>query len=176
MKYRFIMLFAITVVVTSTTALQADWASFSNQWKLDYARNRCWPSPFVELDRDSVRNYYHQMTMAGIRLQNTLGENHFHPESHQITRGGEMKVRQILMGSEGRRAVFVLRGLTEDQTEARLQSTRDAVFRLVGDADATEFYVTGNEPIPRPADYIDDIYRSERSSIPAPRLPAAVAP
>ena len=156
---------------------QAGWNEMWGRVRLDYARNKCWPSPFVEQDRASVRNYFDQMTASGIRLQNTLSDQYFEPVNNEIvlTHSGKLKVRQILMLAEDRRVVFVMRGLTEEETNTRIAAVHVALKELVGNADATEVLVSPNQPIGRSADYIDDVYRRERATIPAPRLPANTA-
>ncbi|PQO30490.1 hypothetical protein DTL21_24380 [Bremerella cremea] len=153
---------------------QAGWNEFWDRVHIDYARNKCWPSPFVEQDRASVRNYFATMTASGIRLQNTLGDHFFEPANNDIvlTPAGKLKVRQILMSAEDRRMIFVMRGLTEEETNVRIAAVQTAMQELVGNADATEVLVSPNQPIGRSADYIDDVYRRERATIPAPRLPS----
>ncbi|MEW4561873.1 hypothetical protein AB1K70_05065 [Bremerella sp. JC770] len=151
---------------------QAGWHEFWDRAHLDYARNKCWPSPFVEQDRASVNNYYTQMTATGIRLQNTLSDHYFDQETGELTRAGQMKIRTILMNSEGRRDIFVMQGLTRPETESRIAAVKAGLTELVGSPDATAIYVSPDQPTGRAADYIDDVWRRERSSIPAPRLPA----
>lgn len=160
-----------TLLLCATS--EAGWNEFWGRVHLDYARNKCWPSPFIEQDRASVRNYFDQMTASGIRLQNTLSDHYFQEDDQVLTRAGMLKIREILMSAEDRRTIFVMQGLTEDVTQARIQSVREGLTQLVGNASATEIYVSSSQPIGRPADYIDDVYRRERASIPAPRLPAA---
>ncbi|MCC9609570.1 hypothetical protein LOC68_04555 [Blastopirellula sp. JC732] len=164
---------AIAAAFAMAGSCDAGWHEFWERAHLDYARNKCWPEPFLTYDRMSVRNYYASMTANGIRLQNTLGDHHFDSETNQITRGGEMKIRQILEGLPDRRAVFVRRGLTPEVTQIRMASVHDAMIRMLGPNVHPEIYETGSEAYGRPADFIDDIYRAERSSIPAPRLPDA---
>ncbi|WP_146118457.1 hypothetical protein [Blastopirellula marina] len=147
-----------------------------SRFRVDYARNKCWPSPFVEQDRASVRNYFDTMTASGIRLQNTLSDHYFELANNNefiLTRAGKLKVRQILMSAEDRRIVFVMRGLTEEETNVRIDAVHVALQEMVGNPDATEVLVSPVQPIGRSADYIDDVYRRERASIPAPRLPAS---
>ncbi|PQO45017.1 hypothetical protein [Blastopirellula marina] len=164
---------AIAAAFAMAGSSDAGWHEFWERAHLDYARNKCWPEPFLTHDRNATRNYLSQMAAAGIRLQNTLGDQHFDNETNQITRGGEMKIRQILEGLPDRRAVFVRRGLTLEVTQARMASVEAAMTRMLGPNAHPEIYETGSEPYGRPADFIDDIYRAERSSIPAPRLPEA---
>lgn len=153
-------------------ASEAGWNEFWGRVHLDYSRNRCWPSPFIEQDRASVRNYFDQMTATGIRLQNTLSDHHFE-EDNALTHAGTLKIRQILMNTEDRRTIFVMQNLTESETQARIEAVRQGLTDLVGNPNATEIFVTSSQPAGRAADYIDDVYRRERASIPAPRLPAA---
>ena len=126
----------------------------------------------MEQDRASVRNYYDTMTAAGIRLQNTLSDHYFDAETGELTRAGTLKIRTILMSAEGRRDIFVMQGLTQQETEARISAVKEGVAQLVGSPDATAIYVSPDQPSGRAADYIDDVWRRERSSIPAPRLPS----
>ncbi|MEW4455727.1 hypothetical protein AB1L30_23870 [Bremerella sp. JC817] len=151
---------------------QAGWNDFWDRVHLDYARNKCWPSPFVEADRASVNNYYSAMTAAGIRLQNTLSDHYFDASTGDLTSSGKLKVRQIVMGPEGRRAVYVMQGLSQEETEARIKTVQASLTNMFGTPDVTEVYVSPQQPVGRSAEYIDEIYRRERSSIPAPRLPA----
>ncbi|MFI4874261.1 MAG: hypothetical protein ACIALR_02955 [Blastopirellula sp. JB062] len=164
---------AIAAAFMMAGTCDAGWHEFWHRAKLDYARNKCWPEPFLTYDRQATRNYLTQMTANGIRLQNTLGDHHFNSETNEITHGGEMKIRQILEGLPDRRAVFVKRALRPEVTQARMASVQAAMTRLLGPNAHPEIYETGSEPYGRPADFIDDIYRAERGSIPAPRLPAA---
>lgn len=165
---------SILAMLLFCSAGQAGWNEFWDRVHLDYQRNSCWPSPFVEQDRASVRNYLDQMTAAGIRLQNTLSDHYFESDGEKVmlTRAGKLKVRQILMLTSDRQVVFVMRGLTEEETNVRVAAVHTALGELVGNPDATQVLVSPNQPIGRAADYIDDVYRRERASIPAPRLPA----
>ncbi|EAQ76927.1 hypothetical protein [Blastopirellula marina] len=164
---------AIAAAFIMAGSCDAGWREFWEGSKVDHARNACWPEPFLTYDRMATRNFLSQMTANGIRLQNTLGDHHFNSETNEITRGGEMKIRQILEGLPDRRAVFVKTSLTQNATQARLASVHAAIARMLGPDAHPEVYESGAEPYGRPADFIDDIYRAERGSIPAPRLPAA---
>lgn len=151
---------------------QAGWNEFWDRAHLDYARNKCWPSPFIEQDRAAVNNYYTQMTAAGIRLQNTLSDHYFDQENGELSRAGLMKIRAILTSTEGRRDIFVMQGFTKQETDARIAAVKAGLAELVGNPDAAPIYVSPDQPAGRAADYIDDIWRRERSSVPVPRLPA----
>ncbi|PHS16950.1 MAG: hypothetical protein COA78_03600 [Blastopirellula sp.] len=171
---RLFLLFAIGIAsLTMNQSAKADWEQFWNSVRVDYVRNKCWPAPFNYQDRAATNSHLNLMVQNGIRLQNTLGRFHFDSVTHQINHAGEMKARQILRNTPDRRSVFVLEGLTTSVTEARMQSTKDALARIVGDERSLEVYPTSREPSGRSADYINDIYNAERQSIPAPRLPAA---
>jgi len=161
----------ILLALVMTTTATAGWNELWGRVHLDYSRNKCWPSPFAEQDRASVHNYFSQMTAVGIRLQNTLGDQYFDPQTQQINLAGQRKIEQILTNTEDRRAIFVLQSLRQDATQARVESVRNTLAQMVGNPDATEIYVSPTKLIGRPADYIDDVYRRERASIPAPRLP-----
>ena len=168
----------VAVGIASATmgqAVQADWPTFWNSVHVDYTRNKCWPAPFNSHDPAATRSHLNLMVQNGTRLQNTLGRFHFDSESHQINHAGEMKVRQIMRNTPDRRSIFVLEGLTAFVTESRMQSTKDALARIVGEERLMDVYPTDSEPAGRSADYINDIYNAERRSIPAPRLPAAAS-
>lgn len=163
---------AVATLLFCSTSM-AGWNEFWERVHLDYARNNCWPSPFVEIDRASVRQHFGQMTANGIRLQNTLSDHYFETDEVRLTPAGKMKVRNILLNAPDRRTIFVMQALTEEETQARIEAVRQGLVELVNNPNVTEIMVSPNQPLGRPADYIDDVYRRERSTIPAPRLPAA---
>jgi len=173
MKIRSIITTSVLATLVLSTTASAGWNDMWSRAHLDFARSRCWPSPFVEQDRASVYNYFDQMTAVGIRQQNTLSDHYFDPQDQSVNYAGKRKIAEILTNREERRTIFVLQTLTQEQTQARVAAVQQALVEMVGNPNATEIFVSPTELIGRPADYIDDVYRRERSTIPAPRLPAS---
>ena len=162
---------SILATLLFCSASQAGWNDFWDRVHLDYARNKCWPSPFLQNDAMAVRNFNATLAAAGIRMQNTLSDHYFDSVTGDLTNSGKMKIRNILLGPEDRRTIFVMQALTKEETEGRINAVRAGLAAMIGNPDAVEVLVSPNQPLGRTADYIDEIYRRERGSIPAPRLP-----
>lgn len=153
--------------------VEAGWWDHWDRAKLDFHRMNCYPEPFVQADRRATQAPFNVMTNKGWQLQNTLGNQHFNPETQQLTRSGELKVMNILnQGAMERRVVFVLRGANDEATSVRLDSVQQTAARIVPRGDLPEVIRTSTEPRGWPADYIYEIDTKTRSSIPSPRLPA----
>ncbi|HBO43343.1 MAG TPA: hypothetical protein DD670_05300, partial [Planctomycetaceae bacterium] len=106
-------------VVCDDTAQQAHlatwWANspignFCRSVVRDTKRNNCWPEPFVKADREAVREPFVRMVANGWQRQNTLGDHHFDPETGQLNRDGQLKVRRVLIeGLPQHRSFWVYR-------------------------------------------------------------------
>lgn len=156
----------------SATTAYAEWTFFHRFW-LDATRNNVWPEPFRTADRQLVRSHFEIMANNGWRLQNTIGDSLFDPDTDILNRAGELKVKWILtQNPEHRRIVFVLRAENEIETQARLESVQVYVSRLfpAGELPCIEF--TDRDVPGVPAQYLDDVDTAYRKTIPQPRLPA----
>ena len=173
---RHLLMLAVLLAATlsQATPAQADWNSFWARFKLDRKRMNCWPDPFMQVDRDLTRTAIQRMVVKGWQRQNTLGDSHFHPQTHLLTEAGELKVRGILtLAPPQHRQVYVLRSMRPEETEVRVDSVQQYVARSMPDQPLPNIVATDVQPPGWPASYVDEIDRKSHSSIPAPRLPAA---
>jgi hypothetical protein len=146
------------------------WDKFWHRTKVDWHRNNAWPEPFISADRAAAREPFCIQTDNGWKMQNTVGSFLF-DDNHQLNRAGELLVKWIVtQAPQHRRAVFVLKADTADQTAARVASVNAAVAKYAGPS-VPPVMVTDTEPVGWSGAYIDAIAQQFQSTIPAPRLP-----
>ena len=144
-----------------------------HEYGRDVHRNICWPEPFLAPDRAAVYDPFAAMVHNGWRRQNLMGNHHFSPETGELTKAGELKVKWILTQVPPRyRTIYVQRGPDSVATEARI----DAVNALAADvlppnvvANVTDTHIVAEG---RPADVVDYNNVRFREAAPAPALPA----
>jgi len=167
----------LTVVVVSCVPAEANW--LESAWASvcrDFKRNNYWPKPFTDPDREAAVAPFAVMVDNGWKLQNTLGDQHFDETNNQLTEAGELKLRSILTEAPVEyRTVFILRGNRPEITSARLQSVHDTAANILPQGELAEVAETDKRPHYWPAEYVDDISRARRSTIPSPRLPVATS-
>ena len=127
-------LFAIVLAVTGASTASADWhQSWKRFWHnvaVGYHRNNAWPDPFVEADALQVIGPFETMKRNGWRLHNTIGHELFRASDGELLASGHGRVRWIAtQAPEDRREIFVLRGRSDDETNARVASVRQAISR-----------------------------------------------
>jgi hypothetical protein len=174
---RIITLFCIsTALLACGRSASAGWNEFWHQFHLDYKRNQVWPDPFRHGDRDATRAPFIVMTNNGWRLNNTLGHDLFDAEKNELNHAGWRKVRWIVTEAPvHRRSIYVLYGPNPAATQARLESVRQSVIGIVGEEMMPPIMLTNRAPRGVAGDYVDQVDRSYRSSIPAPVLPARMS-
>lgn len=146
---------------------------FWTRSKTEWHRNNMWPSPFIFADRAAVCEPFAIQASNGWRLQNTIGDAYFDPNTQDLTVAGQTKVKWIVQQSPmSRRAVFVL--LTEDEqaTNARMESVRQAVDRYTIKGPPAEVMLTDRDVTGGSGEYYDSVDRALKGSVPPPRLPA----
>jgi len=138
----------------------------------DFHRNNSWPEPFLSADKVAIRTPYCIQTDNGWKMQNTVGSFLFDPETQRVNQAGELLVKWIVQQAPiNRRAVFVLKGDTAEETAARVESVQLAVNKYA-DGCICPVLLTRTEPAGWSAAYIDSITQQFNATIPAPRLPA----
>ena len=148
------------------------WDSFWHRVHTDFHRNNSWPEPFLSADRAAQREPFCIQADNGWKMQNTVGTFLF-DEHQKLNKAGELQVKWIVTQAPlHRRAVFVLKGDTAEQTETRVASVNEAVAKYAGGA-IPPVMVTDTEPRGWPGSYIDAMAQQYQSSIPAPRLGSA---
>ena len=154
-----------------TSAAQADWYSFKYRNKVDFHRNNAWPEPFQSADRALAREFWHIQVNNGWRLQNTVGNLFYEEGSNDLTRAGELKVKQIVTQNPShRRTVFVLMSETQAVTAKRVEAVQRAVSKYVPDGPLPQILLTDVDVDGGSGEYFDRIDNAYRQSIPAPRL------
>jgi hypothetical protein len=152
--------------------VKESWCAFWTRVGVDTCRNNAWPAPFTCIDQQAVRSPLATMTDKGWSLQNTIPDQLFDPETQELTRAGALKIQWILTQMPvQRRSVFVMRGRTAQETEARLRSVEAVVVDVVGDTSSTLISVTDTVPPGGSGDYYERVSRGYETTAPPPRLP-----
>ena len=167
--------FAITCAVAfggMTGNASAEWGFWKSAC-VDYHRNNAWPQPFTE---DSVRQTvapFEVMKQNGWRLHNTIGNELFRDGDGALLAAGHERVHWIASQAPAdRRVVYVLRGRSQSETEARLASVRDTLSRVETTGPAPQLMITEIEPTTASGAWATQINRSWMEAIPAPKLPS----
>jgi hypothetical protein len=170
---RFILAAICVTLAAPPFHAKADWCS---TWRYvcqrDYKRNNCWPQPFVQPSREVTKLPFYSMIDNGWKRQNLIGDHYFDPDTQKLTPAGELKARWIVTQLPlPRRALFVQRGRTVDQTLARVDAVRAAVEAAVPAGEMPPIWETNLEPVGSPADYLERVDSSYLETMPDPRLP-----
>ncbi|MDA7950934.1 MAG: hypothetical protein MPJ24_05540 [Pirellulaceae bacterium] len=146
----------------------AQWGYWA-KWRESYCRVQNWPNPHSEHDRLAVRMPFEIMVDNGWQRQNTLDDFHFHPETHKLTRAGELKLQWILTEAPlARRTIYVLRSQRKEFTDVRVSTVAQAAsqFTAVAGLAMPPILQTNIRHPVTPASRIDAIQRA----IPVPTL------
>ena len=165
------ILFAWMVLLLATPA-EAQWFStFMAKVKIDYKRNKYWPEPFIWADRKATIAPFGQMVANGWRRQNLLSDYHFNDEDTHLNTSGEASLRYILTQQmPSRRTVFVQRGLTPEETAARMNLVHAAAMRMLPPGVMAHVVESDLPNDGWPADDIDAVARRFQATRPDPRL------
>jgi hypothetical protein len=173
---RFLTLSATLLGLLCCTGAQADWPSFWHGAHLDYARGNAWPQPFTDIDARQAQAPFAVMKHNGWRAHNTIGHELFRDGDAVLTAAGNRRVSWIATQSPAeRRTVYVLRGRTEAETQARLASVQMTLSALPDDGATTQVMVTDIEPAMAPGAWATQINRRWMNELPAPKLPGTSA-
>ncbi len=152
-----------------TSAVQA--GDFWHRNKVDFNRNNAWPEPFQSADRALTREFWHIQVNNGWRLQNTVGNLFYEEGSNELTRAGDLKIRQIVTQNPShRRTVFVLMSETQAVTSKRVEAAQRAVSKYVPEGPLPQILLTDVDVDGGSGEYFDKIDNAYRQSIPSPRL------
>jgi hypothetical protein len=138
----------------------------------DTKRNNCWPDPFVGPARAAARAPFVLMVARGWERQNTLGAQHFEPESGKLNLAGQSRVRKILIeGLPEHRTIYIQRSLSPEETLARVDAVQQTAAKIVPHGELPGVIETDLPPLGWSAQTIDEVETKYRSSMPVPRLP-----
>jgi hypothetical protein len=144
----------------------------SKFWTTFY-RNTRWPMPFRAQDVNAVTSFFDVQRENGWKLHNTLGHALFDPQTHALTDAGKTHIRSILIDNPAeRRAVFVLQGITPEQTARRVESTQMAISAMLPTGELPPIYLTDRDAPGSSGAYQTAVTRAMMTSMPAPRLPS----
>ena len=169
-----------TIALTISTVSQPVHAGrLSDFWatvKRDYRRNHYWPHPFIEPDRMHIRAPFEVMTANGWRRQNMLGSHHFDPNTSELTKAGEIKVRWILTQVHPhRRTIFIERGTNRTITNARVDAVEQTAMTILPAGALPDVRDTHLVYEGRPGANVTSTMRRFQQSQPAPVLPTAAS-
>lgn len=167
-------LLLVVVCLGAAQPAKAQWfETFCERFKRDYHRNKMWPEPFLQADRQATMAPFAIQVANGWRHQNLISDYHFQDGTNQLTLAGEIKLRYILTQMPpARRTVFVQQGLSADVTQARLAAVEQASTSMVPPGQVAQVVETNLPNDGWSAEDIDAITRKFNSSRPDPRLPA----
>ena len=158
--------------LASVPAFAGDgWTAFWHRVHVDFCRSNSWPEPFQTADKAAAREPWCIQTDNGWKMQNTIGTFLFDRESQKLNQAGELLVKWIVtQAPQHRRAVFVLKGDSPEDTNSRSESVQAAVAKYSSGC-ICPVILTDVEPTGWSAAYIDTITQQFNATIPAPRLP-----
>ncbi|MFG0267874.1 MAG: hypothetical protein ACF8AM_22385 [Rhodopirellula sp. JB055] len=162
--------------IGSQTA-SADWGSLVHQMHVGYHRNVAWPDPFNEVDAVQTVMPFEAMKRNGWRMHNTIGHELFRGGDGALLAAGQNRVRWIAtQAPEGRREIYVLRGVTQEETQSRIKAVQEAVdgYVLAGQPQP-QVLVTTIEPATSPGVVATKINRERLEQMAAPKLPTTSA-
>lgn len=167
---------AVVLVTISAGTVEAGWHEFWGNVSQGYARNNAWPDPFNEIDAMQVVAPFEVMKRNGWRLNNTIGNDLFRASDNALEVAGNHRVRWIATQAPmHRRSVYVLRGSTQEETDARVASVRRSLASYVTNGQIPPVYVTDREPSSANGARATQITRQALEEMPAPKLPSTSA-
>ncbi|MDA8743114.1 hypothetical protein N9N28_00650 [Rubripirellula amarantea] len=166
-----VVLGTLAVGLTATSAT-ADWKDFWHNVNVGYHRNNAWPDPFNEVDAMEVITPFETMKQNGWKLHNTIGHELFREGDGALLASGNQRVRMIAQTApESRRAIYVVRGNTPSETDARVAAVRQSLVSLNIPGPVPNVMVTGTEPPTASGAWAGKIGREWLNSMPKPELP-----
>ncbi len=163
---------AAVVSVESSQRSDAGWPEFKQACHTDKLRNNAWPQPFRGQDSISAVAPFEVMKANGWREFNTISDSFFN-NSNQLTDAGILKVQQVLtQAPENRKALFVVKSESPEQTATRIESVEIAVSGMIPVGDLPPIHITDIPPGTSSGAYQTIVNRALVKTTPTPRLPA----
>lgn len=164
---------ASLAVLTTATSASADWNTFWHNIHVGFHRNNAWPDPFNEADAMKVVTPFEIMKANGWRMHNTIGHELFRPGDGALLASGHNRVHWIATQAPmTRRTVYVLRGSSKVETDARVVSVRHALSNMHINGPIPSVLITDTEPATAPGGWATKINREWLENLAAPRLPS----
>jgi hypothetical protein len=170
------LLIATTVTTVFVSSANAGWNEFWDKVKLGHKRNNAWPDPFTEMDARQTAAPFEVQKHNGWRLHNTISHELFREGDGVLLASGNERVRWIAtQAPDARRSIYVLRGRTPEETQARVASVQETLASVQTVGAAPEVYVTDVSPGTASGAWANKINRDWLSNMPAPQLPSESA-
>ena len=166
----------LSLIAISAGDASADWSSFWHKFHVDTARNNAWPDPFNEADARDTMAPFEIMKQNGWKLHNTIGHDLFREGDGVLMASGSNQVRWIAtQAPQSRRTIYVLKGHSRLETEARLASVRQTLSGMNLDGSQPSVEVTSVSPARASGIWAAKISREGVAAIPKPQLPQTSA-
>lgn len=177
MAWKRLLCTAALVAVGSSSA-SADWNSFWHRFHLDYHRNNAWPHPFREVDAAQTRSPFLVQRENGWRLHNTISHELFREGEGSLSYAGQRQLIQIMTHvPPEHRSIYVVRGASPAETEARIASVRSALEKMPLENGATpEIMIIDRAPATGSGAVASAVNRAWMQALPAPKLPDKEGP
>ncbi len=168
-----IVAFLLLVSCASTAPAGDDWwDEFWHGIHVGYYRNNAWPDPFNEADARDVIAPFEVMKMKGWKMNNTIGHEQFRSGDGALLASGNNKVHWIATKAPAtHRTVYVLRGGSKAETDARVASVRESLANFYFEGPRPTVLVTDVAPPEASGAWANKISRNWLEQLPAPKLP-----
>ena len=167
--------FIVVALLSGCTLAPRSWRESFQTFDRQTKRSSAWPEPFRHADREAQKVPFQTMIENGWQVEHTMTEALFGSDN-RLTRAGEKRVEWIVTQSpEEWRTVHVVRGNSVQATEARLDSVQQYVSRLVPEGPMPAVVVTTKVPPSGSGEYLNEVHRMYRETLPVPQLPGAAS-
>ena len=168
--------FAAAAMGVTVDSASAGWNEFWHNFKLSYHRANAWPDPFTEADARDVVEPFEIMKRNGWQSHNTITHELFREGDGVLMASGNHRLRWIVtQAPANRRNVYVVRGRTPEETQARLTSVRESLTALSTEGPTPEVYLTNKEPGYSSGAWATKVNREWLMNLPIPQLPTRTA-
>jgi hypothetical protein len=169
----FAIAIAFLMVAATATSASAGWREFWHNLHVDYARNNAWPDPFNEVDANMVMAPFDVMKANGWRMHNTIGHELFRTGDGALLAAGHKRIHWIAtQAPTARRSVYVMRGASDEETQARVAAVRNTLANVNVIGPAPAVLVTDIEPATSSGAWATKINREWLEHLTAPQLPS----
>ena len=169
-------LVGMIVAITAGNA-SADWHSFWHRFNVDYHRNNAWPHPFREMAAAQTRAPFEVQRHNGWQLHNTISHELFRPGDGGLTYAGQQQLVNIItVVPVEQRTVFVVRGASQAETEARLASVQSSLERMTQGGQTPPVMIVDRAPATNSGAMAAAVNREWLKVIPKPELPSREGP
>lgn len=139
-----------------------------------YYDSHYWPHPYLQQDRDYVRQITDMQVNAGWVSATTLYDYHFDDEGG-LNRAGRTRLQWIIGHvPQQYRYIFVQTSRLPSVSKTRMASTQEEATILAAGGDIPPITARVASPLGRPAEEVDRIRRRDLETLPPPRISPAI--